>query len=132
MPQEIIDLDVVAGPAKKVKLGGQTYTLPPDIPVELYLRLNEQSKAGQLDEHGQIKELYDELVELFQYGDSKITKLPIGITTLILAIPTIYGPDNPVPKAEPEGGRRPPRKSAAGTRSSPARRKPATKSHSSR
>lgn len=128
MAQEIVDLDVVAGPPKKVRLAGKVYTLPPDLPVELYLRLNQQAQA-EMSDHEQIVELYNELLELFRYGDPRIRELPVGLVTLISAIPTIYGSLEP-PEPEPVG-RRPPRRGQAGTRSTP-RRQPPRRSRSSR
>jgi hypothetical protein len=92
MATQIIDLDELLSAEKKVRLvkGGPVYTLPADVPVELYLRINNAAKQG-LSEAEMVEALYRELLELFQYGDPKITKLPLGVRQIVGVIPAIYG-----------------------------------------
>lgn len=92
MATPIVDLDQFLGADKRVKLRGQTYTLPPDLPVEVYLRIQRAATEG-LEEREQVETLYGELLELFRYGDPKIEKLPLGMTQLLIVIPAVYNPD---------------------------------------
>jgi hypothetical protein len=92
MGQQIIDLDEVLGDDKRVRLGGKTYTLPPDIPTELYLQINKAAGEGKALEPENVEKLQAGLLELFQYGDPKLTKLPsMSLAQLFAAIPRIYG-----------------------------------------
>src|SRR5690242_7249738 len=111
MSTKIIDLDAVLGDDKKVRLAGKTYTLPPDIPVELYLKLNRESEQERTDAEV-VSELYEDVLGLFKYGDPKITKLPISLGQLLIAIGRVYGSDS-----EP-GVEDPPTRRTAGSRSS--------------
>lgn len=119
MPQEITDLDVVAGPPRRVRLGGRIYILPPDLPIETYLKINQAANREDTQpESDQFADLYETLLELFQVHQPRVKRLPIGIVTLLQAIPTIYGPGN-ASESEPAGR---PTKARGGTRSTPRRR----------
>lgn len=89
MAQKIVDLDVVAGDPKKVRLAGHVYTLPPDLPVELYLRINRF--AAESPDDDQIAMLYEQVLELFRYKDETVKELPIGLGSLFTVINTVYG-----------------------------------------
>lgn len=91
--QKITDLDVVAGPDKQVRLGGRVYRLPPDLPVELFLRINQFAEAGgeNASDASMVQTLYGELLSLFQHRDPSVKSLPIGMNTLVAAIGQIYG-----------------------------------------
>ena len=45
MPATIIDLDVVLDEPKRVKLGGEVYKLPAQIPVPLYLKIKARQET---------------------------------------------------------------------------------------
>ena len=115
MAQEIIDLDIVAGPPKRVRLGGRIFLFPADLPVETYLRINLAARAEDPgSEPDQFADLAEQLLELLQVHQPQLRRLParIGLVTLLQAIPVIYGPGQP----EDESARRPTRARAAGTR----------------
>ena len=122
MSQKIIDLDALVGPPKKVKLGGEIYSLPADLPAPLFLKISTYADS-ELSEAEMAEDLYEELVELFRVHQPAIDSLPIGIAQMVLAIPQIY--QDGVSETQ-EGGARP---SRAGTRSTSRKRK--TKSASS-
>lgn len=111
MSTTIIDLDELLGEPKKVKLGGELYTLPPQIPVPFYLRMKQKQKArAESDEEQDIVEaLYTECLELFQVHQPKLKELPIGIGQVIEAIGRIYNPEafEDSPKAKPSTTRAP-------------------------
>jgi hypothetical protein len=121
MATQITDLDAVLGDPKKVRLGGRIYTLPPDLPVELYLRINQFAKEG-LGDVEMVERLRDELLELFRYADKTIKTLPLSMTQLVTAIGTIYGSSD-----TEETPARPPRTRGGATSSS---RKSRTRSRS--
>lgn len=93
MSQQIIDLDEILGADKKVKLGGQIYVLPPDLPVELYLRITNLAGTGASDEE-MIPVLYENLLELFRYKQPKLESLPLSMSHLVTAVAKIYGDDD--------------------------------------
>lgn len=122
MSQKIIDLDALVGPPKKVKLGGDIYKLPADLPAPLFLKISTYADS-EMDEAEMFADLYDELLDLFRVHQPDLDDLPIGVAQLVLAVPKIY--QDGVSETE-EGGARP---SRAGTRST--RRKPKTKASAS-
>ena len=89
MPAKITDLDTLLGEDKQVRVRGKVYRLPSDIPVELYLRIT--SFDPEDSEREVIQKLHDALLELFQYGDPKLTVLPLSVAQTILAVGAIYG-----------------------------------------
>lgn len=106
MSSEIVDLDAVVGPPKKVRLGGQVYVLPGDIPVELYLALNQAAQAETDGEGDQVEILYEQLLDLFRTHQPDLESLPLSMTQLVQAIPTIYGGDEGKSKPTPARARR--------------------------
>jgi hypothetical protein len=116
MPQQMIDLDVVAGLPKRVKIGGRWFLFPADLPVEMYLRINQAARAEDAGpEADQFVDLAGQLLELLQVHQPRLRRLPagVGLVMLLQAIPTIYGPGQP----QDEAPARPTRARAAGTRS---------------
>lgn len=86
----IIDLDDILGEDKLVKLQGETYRLPPDLPVELYLKI--QRLASQdASETEMIEALYEDVLTLFRHKKPDLKELPLSLAQLVTAIPTIYG-----------------------------------------
>lgn len=109
MPTEIIDLDEAVQKPKKVKLGGQIYTLPGELPAPLYLRLRaeeqayaEQVEAGEANGDQRIEDLNDLLLDLFRTHQPDIEELPAGIVQLFTVIPRVYGAGSVVD--DDEGG----------------------------
>lgn len=105
---EIIDLDAALPPDKKVRIGGKTYLLPGDIPVELFLKV--QRAAGGDGSGDVVADLRDALLELFQARDRSMKSLPLGMGQLMELIPRVYmgtGPDPPRPTRGATGTSRP-------------------------
>lgn len=121
---QIIDLDALVGPPKKVRLAGEIYKLPADLPAALFLKISAYADS-ELSEVEMAEDLYEELLELFRVHQPDVESLPIGIAQMVLAIPQIYQGETAT-SAE-EGGARP---SRAGTRST-SRTKRTKKSASS-
>lgn len=124
MSQAIIDLDVALAKPLKVRLAGQTYTLPGDIPAPLYLAVTSFADAGEgeVDERQLTETIYGELLALFRVHQPELVSLPIGLAQLAVAVPKIYG------GADEEGGA-PPRK-AASTRSTKSKKRTSSASSS--
>lgn len=118
MATPIIDLDELLGEDKQVKIRGVTYRLPPDLPVELYLRVTHAAEKDLTDDQ-MVNLLYDALLELFRYGDPKITELPLGVAQMVAVIPAVYSP--PPVDGEGKGAERPTRTQTRGARSPRAR-----------
>ena len=87
---EIIDLDELLGADKRVKLAGKVYTLPPDLPAELYLTIIRLARENP-SEAEMIEALYDQLLGLFRYKDPKLESLPLTIQQCTTAVARIYG-----------------------------------------
>jgi hypothetical protein len=115
--QKIVDLSDVIGPPKKVRFheDGEVFKVPSDIPAGLYLRLTSMGDE-ELDDDLAAREVYDEVLRLFQVHQPDLEELPISLGQLLVVIPRIYGGE----PADEEGGDRP---SKGGTRST-SRRKP--------
>lgn len=98
MTQKIVDLDALAGSPRKVKLDGQTFTLPSDIPAPLYIKLlhiGELGDRGEDPSSGDVIDLYDRMLKLFQVHQPELEELPIGLTQLMESVGALYGqPDD--------------------------------------
>jgi hypothetical protein len=114
--QKIIDLDAAVPENVKVKMGGEVYELPNDVPIPDYLeiarlvdRLGEESE----DAAETLEALYEKVIELFRIAQPEIEDLPIGVKRIAEVLLHIYGQE-----PEPDGdGARPPSRPRAGTRS---------------
>ena len=94
MPQKIVDLDALAGSPRKVKLGGEVYTLPSDIPAPLYLKLLHLGELGERDEDpsvDDVADIYNRMLKLFQVHQPDLEELPIGLTQLMESVGALYG-----------------------------------------
>ena len=120
MPKEnITDLDLLVGKPIKVRLGGEVYKLPADIPAPLFLRIT--SFADSDDSDAEIAStMYEELLALFQVHQPDLKRLTIGLAQLTAVIPQVYGGEG----EEPDRPTKPKRKPS--TRSSSRRRKRAS------
>jgi hypothetical protein len=136
MAQKLIDLSDLLAEDKQVRLSqtGPVYTLPGDIPAELFLRIQVEAQrqvdALQAEDMSEMtaatRDLLDQILKLFQYGDPSMTELPgeASLVQLVQLIDRVYGSQS---EAGPvEGGERP---SSGGTRSSSSKGR--TKSRSS-
>lgn len=111
----ITDIDEILGTSKKVRLHGEIYELPPDLPVELYLwinRLNDRDEADEMSEIEMVEKLYGEVLELFRYKRPDLKTLPISLPQLVAVIPSVYSQQD----AEEDEGPRPPQRKASGGR----------------
>lgn len=68
---EITDLDVVVPEPKKIRFGGVEYAVPADLPMEIFLRLNQanaiRKEDGSPDQVKQIEVMTDVLSDLFTW-----------------------------------------------------------------
>lgn len=136
--QRIIDLDAVVPESIIVKMSGEEYELPGDIPVPDFLeiaRIMDEIETGAVPEEGEsssLQRLYELALDLFRQMDPTIEELPIGPARLGRLVVMLYtGAADGDPGKAPVPARKPTRRrSTAGTKSSP-RKKP-TKSRSSK
>lgn len=90
MSQRIIDIDAagILTPPIQVKLKGETYTLPGDVPAPLYARLIATSESGGTPKD--INGLYTELIALFQQYQPTLESLPVGVNEMVAVVGFIY------------------------------------------
>lgn len=114
-----IDLDDIILEDHKVKLGGQIYLLPGDLPIEEMLSLSrawERMNAGIGGTDGDelVDDLYQRVLALFRVRQPDLEELPIGVLAVARLIVRLYsGPDDDEPAgraADPT----PPPKAGAG------------------
>lgn len=116
-----IDLDEVIVEDFTVKLAGQEYRLPGDVPVESMLRLArawDRLVAGEGDSDENVAELSAQALALFRIRQPDLEGLPLGVGQIGTLITRLYGigdEEAPAavdpPKAGPERGTTPtPRK----------------------
>lgn len=110
---EVTDLDILVPDNKNVTLGGRSYTLPGDLPMEVFLRMN---AAGDVQEDNQIKaleRLLDALGDLFAWLAPVDRKQAIkdeaigvlkgrGVKFLMQLIQNVYTADEDDVAVEPE------------------------------
>lgn len=127
---DITDLNVFVGPPRKVKIGPKVYELPRDIAAEIYLEIIElQQRGDDLDDDDKlVRQLRDEILELFQVHQPDMTRLPaaVSIPLLVQMIGRVYGDDEPEETTGP-----PPRSSSPGKSRTTAKPR-ATRSRSSK
>lgn len=119
MTSTLIDLDAVVGPPLKVKLKGTTYTLPSDMPVELWLAINatqEMADSTAEEVEAQVREMHRLMLELFREHQPDLEGLPIGMRQLAVAIGVIYSPNQDSGKAQPKATRKPARRGSTTSR----------------
>ena len=123
MPQiQIIDLDAALPPDKQVRIGGEVHTLPGDIPVELFLRI--QRAAAELeaattagDVTASIGDLHEAILTLFRERDATITHLPLGTGQMASLLMRVYLAAEVPPTTPTSGATKPSRKPPARSRS---------------
>lgn len=67
MTEAYKDLDALVPEDVNVKLGGVQYTLPGDLPLEIYVRVNKASELEQEDEEGAVDQVVSAMVDLFAW-----------------------------------------------------------------
>jgi hypothetical protein len=89
MSQEITDLDAsgVIHAAKKVRLHGEVYTLPGDIPAPLFVQLMAFAENPGLEDAAA---LYREILALFRVHQPELETIPLGLNELTHAVGFIY------------------------------------------
>lgn len=94
----IIDLDDVIPDDITVKTGGVDYKLPADIPVPDYLAIVRAAQtwddASGEDQLSATDDLYQRVLELFQYRQPSLDKLPVGLAQLVRLVVSLYGVDS--------------------------------------
>lgn len=129
MGQRIIDLDELVPETVEIKMGGEVFKLPGDIPVPDYLRIAKlwdslQEEPEEDEDDPRLKQLYDAVFDLFKREDPSLETIPVGPKRLGLIVVSVFA-GLTGEEAEPEG-----KAPKAGTKST-SRKKP-TKSRSSR
>lgn len=67
MSDTFVDLDALVPSDKEVRLGGQTYTLPGDLPLEIFVKVNRASELEEEDEAGAMNAMLDAMSDLFAW-----------------------------------------------------------------
>lgn len=119
MPATVTDLDVLAPARKRVRLAGQEYELPGDVPVATMLeleRLAQEAERGDMDDYEAGRLLYEQVLGIFRVHQPDIVSLPFGIEQLAAFVPTVYGEEPPAEDESAEGPTPP--QAEAGTKSS--------------
>lgn len=79
----LIDLDVLVGEDIDVRLAGETYRIPSDIPAESMVRLislYQNAGEGDDDSHTEtLQQIADEVLALFQIRQPDLDYLPLGV-----------------------------------------------------
>lgn len=108
-----IDLDDVLLDDHQVRIGGEIYLLPGDLPIEQMLGLSRawermSTGIGGKDGDDLVDDLYQRVLELFRVRQPDLQELPIGVLAVARLIVRLYGglDDEPAatPAAQAEGG----------------------------
>lgn len=122
---KLVDLDKLVSPDIKVRLAGNDYILPGDLPADLYLEVNLRSQSGETTEFESIQDMHEKILRLFRYKQPNLDSIPgLSLKQLVLAIATIYGDAG----EEEETPARPPRRRASGGATRTGKRQPKTSS----
>lgn len=68
MSDDIKDLDALVPSDKRVSLGGRVYTVPGDIPMEVFVRVNKAGLLEDENEAGAVEEMVGALIDLFTWN----------------------------------------------------------------
>lgn len=123
MAQKIVDLDVVAPETFGVKIDGEIYQLPGDIPIPDYIEI-ERLTNGLTDENDptSIRDLYERVLDLFRIHQPELEELPIGPMRLGALVVQLYAggieEDEEERPTKPRGTRSTSRKRQTRSRSS--------------
>ena len=102
----LIDLDTLVGEDIEVKLAGETYLLPSDIPAESMVRLiSLYQRAGEGEEDDNVATLEaisDEVLTLFQIRQPDLEYIPIGIKGAFALLTKLMDLYNDAPEGEPD------------------------------
>jgi hypothetical protein len=127
-PMKLIDLDEIVPDGPRVKLRGEIYELPPDLPAELYLwiqKLNAKDPdALDMPESEMVGKLYEEVLDLFRYKRPDLERLPIRLAELVTIIGRVYGEDTEDDAAPPPRSRSKASGGATSSRTRQARNRP--------
>lgn len=110
------DLDALVPDEVTARLGGKDYTLPGDLPLDIYLRINRAGELEDEDEQAALDGVVNAMVDLFSYNyqtkpeyeairtqvDGVLRKRGVRFNTRLLQ--AIYGEDEETATdgAEPE------------------------------
>lgn len=94
MSDEIIEVDELIGPNKKVRIAGQVYDLPGDIPIDTFLEIanmEERLEDEDVDEAELMISLRDRVSELFLLCDPEFEWPPtLGVTATVRLVGLVY------------------------------------------
>jgi hypothetical protein len=111
---DIIDLDALVRPNKQVKLNNVVYSVPGDLPLEIFLRINHAGEEETEDETKAMEMMIDAIVDLVNWltpeTDKSLSKLNIeqavkrfGIRGIMQVLNVIYKEDEEKKGDDPEG-----------------------------
>jgi hypothetical protein len=109
--QRIIDLDAAVPEGIAVKINGEKYLLPGDIPVPDYLeiaRLSEKLSTGDEASAEALEGLYEQVLDLFRIEQPDLEDLPIGperLGTLIMGLYSAAAEEDAPTSARPTKSR---------------------------
>lgn len=126
MSSNVVDLDVFVGENKKVHLGGTEYTLPADLPFEIYLRMNLAAELEEESEAKALEAMLEVVTDLFTtlYADADKPKVKEAVGKILRArgikfnldiIKAIYREEDEVPTPETPEPDGPPTLTVVGT-----------------
>lgn len=119
----LIDLDAVVGSPIRVKLRGEEYKLPPDLPAPTMLLFMEfEDRVAAAEKKGDdsaineaLRDAYEEVLGLFQVYQPELETLPISmeqITILVVELISEYSdesngdrPTKPTARSKKNSGR---------------------------
>lgn len=115
----IVELWEMLPEPKRVRFekDGPVYTLPGDLPAELYLRINQASQeSDEAISAEYIAALADDLLRLLQVHQPDLDYLPCSLTQMVALIPRVYTAEpDPPPPPEPQPASSGPRHTTART-----------------
>lgn len=123
--QRIIDLDAVVPETIGVKIDGEVFELPGDIPVPTFLAIGRllEDLGGEPEDAGNaLEDLYERTLELFRVHQSDLEELPIGPKRLGTLIVELYTEAAEADEGKDEAPPPSRRNGSSGTRSTPRKR----------
>jgi hypothetical protein len=125
----IIDLDTVIPEDIIVRLNGEDYPLPGDIPVPDFLAISRATE--RLEEDPEVaEELYEHILGLFRVRRPDLESVPMGARQLMTLVFSLYDAD-PEPDGDPPRAEEAPAGKTTTTTRKPRPKKPTTASRSS-
>lgn len=114
MSDTITDLDALVPSDKKVLLGGRTYVVPGDIPMEVFVKVNKAGLLEEEDEVAAIEVMVEALTDLFtarseglaNYAATREEVFGVlrarGVRTISRMLQAVYSEPAPKPQGDDE------------------------------